>query len=196
MNFDPLQAMTTSPETNEVFRALGGRLSALAETASCSIGLAHHLRKLGGREAEIEDSRGGIALIGAVRAARVLNPMTKDEARNAGLPTHIDHFRVDGAGIGKTNLTRPSERADWYRRVPSRCRTAIMSRWSNRGIGPTRSLGSPPPMLCGCSALSPPAPTAARELQANDWAGYVVANLGITASKAERAASRRCLRPG
>jgi len=113
--FDPLANMTESPETNEVFRRLGKRFSRFADKHNCSIEIVHHTRKLNGRDAEVEDSRGGGALIGAVRSARVLNPMSPDEAARAGMDTHIDHFRIDAAG--KNNMARPSPHADWYQRV-------------------------------------------------------------------------------
>jgi hypothetical protein len=113
--FDPLANMTESPETNDVFRRLGKRLSRFADAHNCSIEIVHHTRKLNGKEAEVEDSRGGGALIGAVRAGRVLNPMTADEAVKAGIETHVDHFRIEAAG--KNNLSRPSTSATWLRRV-------------------------------------------------------------------------------
>lgn len=113
--FDPLANMTESPETNDVFRRLGKRLSRMADAHNCSIEIVHHTRKLNGKEAEVEDSRGGGALIGAVRAGRVLNPMTADEATKAGIETHIDHFRIEAAG--KNNLSRPSPHATWLHRV-------------------------------------------------------------------------------
>jgi hypothetical protein len=113
--FDPLANMTESPETNDVFRRLGKRLSRMADAHNCSIEIVHHTRKLNGKEAEVEDSRGGGALIGAVRAGRVLNPMTSDEAMKAGIETHVDHFRIEAAG--KNNLSRPSTSATWLRRV-------------------------------------------------------------------------------
>lgn len=112
---DPLANMTDAPETNDVFRRLGRRLSRMADKLNVSIELVHHTRKLNGAEATVEDSRGGSALIGAVRAGRALNPMTADEAVRAGLETHIDHFRIEAAG--KNNLSRSAPHASWYRRV-------------------------------------------------------------------------------
>ncbi len=56
--------MTESPETNDVFRKLGKRLSRMADKLNCSIEIVHHTRKLNGKEAEVEDSRGGGALVG------------------------------------------------------------------------------------------------------------------------------------
>lgn len=113
--FDPLANMTEAPETNDVFRRLGKRISRMADRLNCSVELVHHTRKLNGNEATVEDSRGGSALIGAVRAGRALNPMTPDEAAKAGLETHIDHFRIEAAG--KNNLSRSSPHSTWFKRV-------------------------------------------------------------------------------
>ena len=112
---DPLANMTDAPETNDAFRRLGRRLSRLADKMNISIELVHHTRKLNGGEATVEDSRGGSALIGAVRAGRALNPMTPDEASRAGLDTHIDHFRIEAAG--KNNLSRSAPNATWLKRL-------------------------------------------------------------------------------
>ena len=112
---DPLANMTTSPETNEVFRLLGARLSALADEKDISIEIIHHTRKLqSGGEANHEDARGGGALVNGMRSVRVLNNMTSAEGHKAGLETHVDHFRVDD---GKANLARRAERASWWRKV-------------------------------------------------------------------------------
>lgn len=113
--FDPLANMTEAPETNDAFRRLGKRISRMADRLNCSIELVHHTRKLNGNDATVEDSRGGSALIGAVRAGRALNPMSADEAAKAGLETHIDHFRIEAAG--KNNLSRSSPYSTWFKRV-------------------------------------------------------------------------------
>lgn len=113
--FDPLANMTEAPETNDAFRRLGKRISRMADRLNCSVELVHHTRKLNGNEASVEDSRGGSALIGAVRAGRALNPMTAEDAAKAGLDTHIDHFRIEAAG--KNNLSRSSPHSTWFKRV-------------------------------------------------------------------------------
>ena len=113
---DPLANMTAgAPETNEVFKELMRRLSMLADDCQMSIEIVHHTRKLNGMGAIDADSvRGGSSLIASVRAARLLNGMTADEAVKAGLTTHTNHFRVDDA---KNNLSKPSDKANWYERV-------------------------------------------------------------------------------
>lgn len=111
---DPLANMVWSPENNEVFSRLGSQLSDLASRTGTAVEVVHHTRKLNGQDAVAEDSRGGIALIGAVRSSRVLNPMKREEAEEAGLKTHVHHFRVDD---GKMNLAPRSEKATWFSRT-------------------------------------------------------------------------------
>jgi hypothetical protein len=48
------------------------------------IDLSHHARKTGGGEVTVEDGRGASALLAAVRSARSVNTMTRDEADTAG----------------------------------------------------------------------------------------------------------------
>ena len=115
---DPLANMTSgSGETNEIFREISRRLSMLADKVGkgLSIHLVHHTRKLNGMGAQDADAvRGGSSLIAAVRAARLFNGMTAEEATKAGLETHTNHFRVDDA---KNNLSKPSEKAQWFERI-------------------------------------------------------------------------------
>lgn len=85
----------------------------IAEDTSCAVELVHHTRKdKGGSEVTVEDGRGAVALLAAARSARVLNPMTTQEAERAGVEAHRSYFRVDN---GKANLAPPSEKSDWHR---------------------------------------------------------------------------------
>jgi hypothetical protein len=54
--------------------------------------------------------------LGRALAGRVLNPMSENEAKSAGidLKSRREFFRVDN---GKTNMTRLSEEARWFRIV-------------------------------------------------------------------------------
>lgn len=129
---DPLANMHESEEDNRTYRKLGKRLSRMADAHNCAIHIVHHTKKLGGQAATVEDSRGGSALIGAVRVARAINPMEPDEAARFGLETHIDHFRIEAAG--KNNLARPAASAEWYVRegmpLPNGDYVAVVLRWS------------------------------------------------------------------
>lgn len=190
--FDPLANMTESPETNDVFRRLGKRLSQLADECDCAIEVVHHTRKLGGREADIEDSRGGSALVGAVRSGRVLNPMSADEAARAGLLTHIDHFRIDRGG--KSNLARLSDHAIWFQKLgvdmPNGDEVAVVRPWkwpdAFEGISKEMTLK----VRTRLAELDPPARA---NPQAKNWAGYIIADVvGIDAS--DKAGRARVLR--
>lgn len=172
--FDPLANMTESPETNDVFRRLGKRMSRLADDLDCAIDVVHHTRKLGGREAEVEDSRGGGALVGAVRAARALNPMTADEAAKAGLETHIDHFRIEAGG--KNNLARSPAKATWFRRVsvelPNGDYVASLEPWE----WPDAFDGVTNDQARACRiAVQEADPRPRQNVQARDWVGRVIA---------------------
>jgi hypothetical protein len=87
----------------------------IAYITNSSVEIVHHTRKpaAGQDEMTVNDSRGPIALIQAVRAARVLNTMTNTEAAKA----RIDdverrlHFRMDD---GKGNRAKPTA-ARWYK---------------------------------------------------------------------------------
>ena len=187
---DPLANMTEAPETNDVFRRLGKRLSQMADRLNCSIELVHHTRKLNGNEATVEDSRGGSALIGAVRAGRALNPMSADEGAKAGLESHIDHFRIEAAG--KNNLSRSATHSTWFKRVgvmlANGDEVASIEPWqwpdAFDGVTPTDAL-----RVHAMVGQSHPAPSYSS--QATDWVGKIVAEvLGLDLS--DKAHEARC----
>lgn len=128
---DPLANMHESEEDNRTYRKLGKRLSRMADAHNCAIHIVHHTKKLNGMAATVEDSRGGSALIGAVRVARAINPMEPEQAARFGLSTHIDHFRIEAAG--KNNLARPADKSEWYVRegvpLPNGDFCAVVDRW-------------------------------------------------------------------
>jgi hypothetical protein len=90
--------------------------AAIAEDGNCAVDLVHHVRKgaSGSNEYQVDDARGAVAMIAAVRSARVLNVMTMDEAEKAGVNPgeRKRHFRAEN---GKANLAPPPETSDWYR---------------------------------------------------------------------------------
>ena len=96
---------------NNAIDTVAKRWTAIADEAQCAIELVHHVRKTGGAEATVEDARGAIALIAAVRSARVLNVMTKEEGARTGVARHRSYFRVEN---GKNNLAPPPDAAEWY----------------------------------------------------------------------------------
>jgi hypothetical protein len=83
----------------------------IADDTDAAIELIHHTRKTGGAEATVEDGRGAVAVLAAVRSAQVLNKMTPDEGAKAGVENHREYFKVEN---GKANLAPPPEGKDWY----------------------------------------------------------------------------------
>ncbi len=84
----------------------------IADETNCAIDVVHHLRKVSGREATVEDSRGAVSLLSASRSARVLNRMTDNQATSAGI-SGDDRFSYFNINQGKSNLTKMSNRMDW-----------------------------------------------------------------------------------
>ena len=87
----------------------------IADETDAAIELIHHTRKTGGAEATVEDGRGAVAVLAAVRSAQVLNKMTPDEGAKAGVENHREYFKLEN---GKANLAPPPEGKEWYRIVP------------------------------------------------------------------------------
>lgn len=119
MIIDPFVSCHAVPENdngaiNRVVKEWGG----IAEVGDCNIELVHHVRKAAAGQAAytVDDARGGSALIGAVRSARVLNTMSSDEASQAGIVAEKRRrfFRSDD---GKANMQPPAEGSAWYELV-------------------------------------------------------------------------------
>lgn len=117
LTIDPSVASHSVPENqNEMAEKVAQAWNDVAERANVAVHLAHHAVKARGREVEAMDFRGGGASLAKLRHLRVLNRMTGDEAKKAGI---VDdqawrHIRSDDGG--KPNLVPPSG-AVWYRMV-------------------------------------------------------------------------------
>lgn len=87
----------------------------IANDANCAIDLVHHTRKLNGTDADMDSMRGASAITGAVRAGRVLNVMSKEDAKRLGInqADRRSYVRIDS---GKNNLA-PAENARWMHLV-------------------------------------------------------------------------------
>lgn len=178
--FDPLQDLSTSPETNEVFRLLGQRLRLLASKCQVSLGLIHHTRKVApGQAATIEDGRGGSALRGTARFNRILNPMTEDEAAKAGVPNHRHYLRI---GDMESNLAPPSADVNrWFEKAsvmtPNGHEVGVIKPWK----WPDAFDGITPQQAARVRAVIDAMPEPPREnVRASAWVGNVVADvLGI-----------------
>lgn len=130
--FDPLQDLSRSPETNEVFRLLGQRLRRMASMTEVALGLIHHTRKIApGVTATIEDGRGGSALRGTSRFNRLLIGMTEDEGLKAGVANHRHYMRIADM---ESNLAPPSSEVNtWFEKAsiitPNGCSVGAIKRW-------------------------------------------------------------------
>jgi hypothetical protein len=167
--------MTTSPETNDVFRQLTARLNRLAGETDTAVHIVHHTRKLApGMAASDNDARGGRALVDGARSVRVLNHMSQDEAAKAGLHSPVDHFRSEDA---KANLARRAERARWFERVSVKLdngdhvATIAPWAWPDAFDGVTQD-----DLLAAQRAIAGLAEPAKRSVQARGWAGHVIGN--------------------
>ena len=110
---DPLvKAHAVNENDNYAIDAVCKAIARIADSTDTAWDLVHHVRKAHGPEITVEDGRGASALLAAARSARVLNPMTKEEAERAGLEKHRGYFRTDN---GKANLAPPPDRSSWFR---------------------------------------------------------------------------------
>ena len=116
---DPLVgAHNVNENDNGAVNAVVAEIRRVADEANCGIAIVHHIRKGSGNgsdDAGIDSVRGASALIGAVRAARVINKISEDDAVKLGIPLDDARgiFRVDD---GKANLAPPAS-ASVYRQM-------------------------------------------------------------------------------
>ena len=111
---DPFISSHRVPENNNnAIDAVAKEYSRIADITNTAIDLGHHTRKTGSAEVTVEDGRGAVALLNAVRPARVLNVMTEDEAAKAGIADgRKRYFRVSD---GKNNLALSADKVEWFR---------------------------------------------------------------------------------
>jgi hypothetical protein len=102
---------------NPAMDLVAKKWTAIADDTNTAIELIHHTKKTGGAEATVEDGRGAVALLAAVRSAQVLNKMTPEEATKAGIVNFREYFKVEN---GKANLAPPPEGKDWYQIISVR----------------------------------------------------------------------------
>ena len=115
---DPFIALhKVSESNNPLIDQVVKKLAKIANQRNCSIEIVHHIRKpsAGQHDVTADDSRGGGAIINAVRSCKVLNRMGPTEAQRAGVEDdkRYLYIRVDS---GKQNLA-PPEKAKWRRLV-------------------------------------------------------------------------------
>lgn len=141
---DPFISTHGVPENdNNAMDLVIKQFAAIADAANCAIDLVHHTRKLNGAEADIDSSRGASAISGAVRAARVLNGMSKQDAARFAIPEadRRSYVRIDN---GKNNLA-PAENARWVKLVNVWLDNATNDRTGD-GVGVVTPWQPPAPM--------------------------------------------------
>lgn len=174
--FDPLQDLSRSPETNEVFRILGQRLRHLASSHRVALGLVHHTRKLSpGTGASIDDARGGGALRGTARFNRLLMPMSEDEGAKAGVENHRHFMRIAEA---ESNLAPPSADVNrWFQKISVQIPNGHFVgavepwKWPDAFMGLRREDAAA--VRAAIAACEPPARESS---QSPSWAGLIVAD--------------------
>ncbi|GJD52698.1 hypothetical protein OPKNFCMD_5464 [Methylobacterium crusticola] len=199
---DPFVSCHDVPENDngaidKVTKAWAG----IAGQTNSAVELVHHVRKASAGQAgySVDDARGGSALIGAVRSARVLNVMSTEEASNAGVPGEQRglYFRVDN---GKSNMQPPQDRAVWRQLVnvglgngddeDPEDLIGVVTEWTMPGLFDDIDVGHLRRVQAAIAAGS-----WAENAQADCWAGYAVAEvLGVDATdKAEVSRIKRIL---
>jgi hypothetical protein len=108
---------SVSEVDNNAIDAIVKRLGGISQRQNCCIEISHHVRKpaQGQVELTVDDTRGGSAIVNAVRSCRVINRMSSVEAEQAKIETKSRHLyiRID---LGKRNMA-PPEVAEWFRIV-------------------------------------------------------------------------------
>lgn len=178
--------------SNSGIQAVVAMIRKLARDTNASVSLVHHVRKGNGDDATIDSVRGAGALIGAARAARVINRITEDDALRMGVDQKIARgiFRVDD---GKANLAPPADKAVYRRMIGVQidneewvgvCVPFEMPDPFN-DVGP-KELRKVQDMVAGAEAKEDPYRA---NVQAKHWVGNAVATvLGLDGSdKAHRA---------
>ena len=150
--------------------------TAIADVTNCAVELVHHTRKTGGAEVTVEDGRGAGSLIAAVRSAEVLNRMTPDEAKRAGVENHREYFNREN---GKANMSPPAEGKNWFRILSVNLGNGVNDEGDSVGV--VTAWEWPDPLSGVTGADFERAATIIRSgrwrenAQANDWVGKAVA---------------------
>jgi len=135
---DPFVSSHRIPENdNTLMDAVVKSWARIADTANCAIDLVHHPRKTGGAEVTAEDGRGASALISGCRAQRVLNRMSKEQAKELNVPeeSHRRYFRISNAD---TNLAPPGEQCRWHSSYRSTSATVTLKASAPSSVGSRR----------------------------------------------------------
>jgi hypothetical protein len=201
LTLDPFVKTHGVPENdNAAIDRVVRKFGDIAEEAGCSIELPHHVRKasnFGRVEITADDGRGAGSLKDGARCVRVMNVMSEAEAPAAQvkIKDRKRYFRVDDGA--KANMTAPAETATWYKIVSVPLRNdvsdpnapgdsiGVVISWKLPGV----FAGNPPNALATVQAKIGRG-VWAKSAQANDWAGYAIAEV-LEIDMADEAAKER-----
>ena len=185
MIIDPFVSSHAVPENdNGAIDRVAKTWARIADETGCAVELIHHVRKpSNGTHGDftVDDARGAVALIGAVRSARVLNGMSKEDAEAAGVPVEQrrSYFRVDD---GKSNMQPPLDKAVWRKLVgvPLDNATAddpgdwvgVVTAWTMPGVFDGLTTSDLDKVQAKIASGE-----WAENVQASNWAGYAVAEV-------------------
>ncbi len=104
---------------NNKIQQVANQFTRVANEANASVELVHHINKASGDgkgEVTADSGRGAGALKDKARAVRAINTMSEKEAEKAGIDPkdRFSYFRVTNV---KSNMSKRSGHADWYRIV-------------------------------------------------------------------------------
>jgi hypothetical protein len=116
----------------------------IASHCDCAIDICHHTRKLpagsNGADYIADDARGASAFHDAVRMLRLLNVMSREEAKRLAIDEfeRLSYFRVDR---GKGNTIKPSAANTVWRKfesvvTPNGEEVGVVTAWNHPGEGP------------------------------------------------------------
>ena len=86
----------------------------VAREGKCGVDLLHHTTKVDAGTATAMSGRGSGAAVAASRSVTVLNPMSADDAKKAGLESPAGYF---SAIYDKENNTPQTRLRDWYKMI-------------------------------------------------------------------------------
>lgn len=170
LDVDPFVSSHGVPENdNGMIDLVAKEWAHIAAEANCSISLAHHIKKIEGREATVLDARGASALLNACRSGLVINRMDRDQADACGVPQRERKSYISMVD-GKNNRAPPPSKADWFKLI---------------GVG----LGNAD---VGCAGPEDEVATLVRFIPPSVWGGFSPRQLRFVQDKIAQAGPENC----
>lgn len=170
LDVDPFVSSHGVPENdNGMIDLVAKEWAHIAAEANCSISLAHHIKKIEGRDATALDARGASSLLNACRSGLVINRMSPEQADACGVPRRDRRYYFSMID-GKNNRAPPATKADWFRLV---------------GIG----LGNAD---VGCPGPEDEVATIGPFVPPSIWGGYSAKQLEWVQDRIEEAGPAKC----